>query len=217
MFRKFVNWVKNSYKRNRRNREATVVVKPVKVSEGTNLTWGRVICHNSHAQGADTVRNGELVTENMHCKMTYGFMKYFTYVGTRDVGGIKGAYSHIYRKGCNASLESHRNAFNGKAKGFEVLVLRGDETSKRYAQILMGIFGKHYPDRTYRRIKELRYGEGGYKNLRTARDLGFKVAILPELFFIDNEKEWITPEDLAKIYDEFFEATAQDGTLRGQI
>lgn len=196
-------WFTNLYRKWRRKKERNVVVKPAKLPVTEKLKWGRVICHTSTAQGADTVRNDELITENAYCKKMYGFMKIFTPVGNRDIGGINGAYKHITDKGCTASIESHLNAFNSKAKGYEVLILKGDTTSREYGKKWLELMAKHFPDRVNRGIKEVVYGQGGYKNLKAARDKGCKVALLTESFFLDNDKEWIDEEKLAIVFDEF--------------
>ena len=182
-----------------RKKESKVIVKPAKVTE--KLKWGRVICHTSTAQGADTVRVGELITENAYCKKMYGYMKIFTPVGNRDVGGINGAYDHLDAKGCTATIESHLNAFNSKAHGYECLILKGDKTSEIYALKWLGLMEEAFPSMTNRGVKTLVYGKGGYKNLKRSRRNGSKVAILTESFFLDNDEDWIDPKKLAKVFD----------------
>lgn len=201
--KRLFRFVKNTYAKYRRLKERKRVVKPAKINPGKMMKWGRVICHTSASQGANTILHGQVITENAYCKGIYQLMKIFTPVGNRDLGGIKGAYDALAKKGCNATLEFHLNAFNTKAEGYEVLILKGDTTSRIYAEALLDMMEEKYPDRVRRGIREVEYGQGGYKNLKTSRDNGSLVAILPELFFLDNPDEFINAQELAGLMDDF--------------
>jgi len=166
------------------------------------LKWGRVICHSLLAEGANTVRADEIVSENRYCRSMYGHMKIHTDVGTRDIGGLAGAYGHLRGQGCTATIEAHLNAFNGKASGYEVLCLKGDKDSMVYAERWLGLMSKHFPDRRNRGTKLLVKGDRGYKNLKESKLNGSKVALLTEAFFLDNPKDWIDPEILSQVFDE---------------
>lgn len=122
----------------------------------------------------------------------------------RDFDGVRGAASTLSNLGCNASLEPHLNAFNGKAKGFEILIIKNDMASKFYAEMFAQHFSSEFPERVLRHrtgIKEVSKGDRGYNNLKTAKKNGMEIALLSEAFFIDNNSEWISPEEMADFWN----------------
>ena len=113
---------------------------------------------------------------------------------TRDNGGVSGAVKRLVKNyKINASLEPHYNAFNRKAKGFEILVLKGDKLSEKYAKMFLDAFADKYPERANRGIKRIGYGGRGYNNLVAAKRAGAKIALLSEMFFGDNINDWLEP------------------------
>lgn len=183
-----------------------VVSKPVEVG---NLKWGFVVPHTKAKAGAVLKdRDGKVVAqEYFYAKDALRLLQDHlgVTVGTRDEGGLNGAYGWLNIEGCTASIEPHLNAFNTKAKGYEVLVLKGDTTSALYAKELLDLFGKMYPDRVNRGIKYVKSGDNGFANLMAAKKNGMEVALLTELFFIDNKSEWISRGDMAQFFNRFLE------------
>ena len=123
----------------------------------------------------------------------------------RNDGGVKGAAKRLVKKKVNATLEPHKNAYNGKAKGFEILVLKGDSLSRHYAELFAEAFKVKFPDRVlrgYKGIKEVSGRDNGAANLRASKNAGAEVALLSESFFIDNPNEWIEPREMAHFWAE---------------
>jgi len=128
---------------------------------------------------------------------------------TRDEDGISGAIKTLKLKGCNASLEPHYNAYNRKAYGSEILVLEGDNRSADIAYMMMEDFHLLYPKKRLRhdkgikwvkRSKDNKSGDRGSWNLYVAKKNGMKVALLSELFFGDNESDWMSPPEQASFW-----------------
>lgn len=164
----------------------------------TDRKWSIIIPHTKKAQGARTKDN---YTEYKYGIVLADEMQYP--YETRDEGGVKGAASRLVKRGFNCSLEPHKNAFNGKAHGFEILCLHDDELSIDVAEILAQAFKEKYPDRRLRHgngVKKIRKGDRGYYNLRDAKRAGMMIALLSESFFIDNPNEWIAPDEMAKFW-----------------
>jgi len=125
----------------------------------------------------------------------------------RDSGGVYGAAKRLRDEGCNASLEPHKNAYNGMVGGFEFLVLEGDTLSEKYARLMIDAFKLRFPDRKARYDNGILWrkpNERGGRNLVKAKKAGMKVAILSETFFIDRDEEWIEPEVMAQFWKDFF-------------
>lgn len=198
---RFFSWLKSIFKK-----------KPVVISHGedddTPTTskgfvpqWGVIVPHTTKAQGASTP--DKRMTENKYAyfMLAHTDFKYFT----RDEHGVAGAARGLKRRGVNASIEPHKNAFNGKAKGFEILVLKGDTLSEHYARMIAENFIDQFPDRKLRHdrgIKWVKRGDRGAASLIAAKANGMEVALLVETFFIDNPDEWIEPEVMAKFWTE---------------
>lgn len=183
--------------------------KPVYESHGekpsgsvsATIKWGIIIPHVKKAGGADTP-DGKIDEYDYGLKMVDKLdMPY----ETRDSGGVKGAAKRLKKRGVTASLEPHKNAYNGKAEGFEILVLASDSLSIEFAELIAEAFAKKFPDRKIRGrggLKKLKKGDRGAGNLIAAKKAGMKVALLSEAFFIDNPAEWIEPDVMAKFWTE---------------
>jgi len=98
-------------------------------------------------------------------------------------------------------IEIHKNAFNNESKGACMLVLSGDLESGLMARKILDRFCKKFHRRN-RGVVLLEDGNRGYKNLKAMKHGGAKIAILSELFFIDNPIEWIEPEFMGKFWRE---------------
>jgi hypothetical protein len=165
------------------------------------FTWGLIVPHTKSSGGASSKE------KNIN-EYNYG-LKLAALMPipreTRDEGGVSLAAKRLKLKGCNASLEPHKNAYNGTAKGFEILVLENDSESIRVAEIMAENFKAKYPTRVLRHtngVKKIKSGDRGYSNLIAAKKEGMKIALLGEAFFIDNPAEWIEPEEMAKFWME---------------
>lgn len=157
--------------------------------------WGYVVPHTRVAQGAETPDNKW--SEYSHGMVTAPLTE-LPY-STRDDGGVKGAVKRLIGFGLiNASWEDHRNAYNEKVGGAEILYMHGDDLSKYYAEMILESFAAKFPDRKIRGAKGKRKGDRGYNNLLLAKKGGVDVALLGELFFIDNPKDFIEPAVMAE-------------------
>lgn len=161
-----------------------------------DLRWGIIVPHTLDAPGARSARHSE--NEYGYAKRMINFM--VLPWATRDEGGVSGAARKLANKYVNATIEPHKNAYNGTARGFELLVMVGDHASAEVAREIIGAFHKVYPNRILRHdggIKWVGEKDRGYDNLLKAKKEGIKIAILSESFFIDNHAEWIEPEEMA--------------------
>ena len=186
---------------------AKVDSKPVSTDD---LKWGFVVPHTKKAAGAVlkiTIKGKSKVQDQEYFYAMDVIDELASKLGvtkaTRDEGGLKGAFSWLNIEGCNASIEPHLNAFNTKAEGYEVLILDGDSTSEVYAKELLALFGEMFPKRVNRGIKRIKAGGRGFSNLMAAKEKGMKVALLTELFFIDNPKEFISRGDMVEFFNRF--------------
>jgi N-acetylmuramoyl-L-alanine amidase len=162
--------------------------------------FGIIIPHTKNSPGASSPDKVSEYRYALEMAPTIG-LKYYT----RDEAGVLGAAKNLANWGANASLECHLNAYNGAAKGFEILVLADDTESARVAELMAEIFKQKYPDRVLRHsngVKKIKSGDRGYSNLRDAKKAGMKIALLSEAFFIDNPAEWISPEEMGKFWKE---------------
>ena len=163
--------------------------KEVTIAPFKGLKWGVIVPHTEKAKGAYGNNTNEY---------DYG-LKLAKAIGlpyeTRDAGGVGGATKRLKARGVTATLEPHKNAYNGKAKGYEILILKGDERSKIEALHFIKLFEDKYPNRYKRNgngIKEVSKGDRGYYNLTAARQY-MQVALLSEMFFIDNPHDYLSP------------------------
>lgn len=177
-------------------------IKPIK-TEGYGETVGEInigliVGHDQKAQGAFSF-NG---LSEYHYNSKVASLTGIT-TTTRNNGGVTGAVKELKRLGFNSSCEMHLNAYNGKAKGFEILVLKDDLESIRYARLVAETFKAKFPNRVMRGdngLKIISNKERGGGNLQAAKDYGMKVAILVEPFFCDNKDDYIEPTLLAEFY-----------------
>ena len=180
------NWLKRLFKRK---------PKPVNdYGDGEKFTpkWGIIVPHTEKAQGAQN-QNG--VSEFLYGTALVKVMSFF--YALRGAKGVFGAAKALLQAGCNSSLEPHLNAYNTQVGGYEILYLKGDSLSKQYAELILDMFEAEYPDRKRRGLKAVEKGDRGAGNLIAAKKAGMKVALLSELFFIDNPNEWIPPNEMA--------------------
>jgi hypothetical protein len=187
------------YKWKRKHDRKVIASKPLPTN--TKLKWGMVRCHTEKAQGAVAKWIAPHLTEYMYWEDLYDCIQHEPPNTDRNNGGLKVAYSRLAKSGVTASIESHKNAFNGKAKGYEVLVLEGDLASLLYARKYLRLMNEYFPYHVNRGIKYVERGNRGAANLLAAKKAGMVVALLTEDFFIDNESDYIKPEALAKVYD----------------
>ena len=171
---------------------------PVEIDLHFKPEWGHIVAHNSKKQGANTYNKA-------YSEYTYGNILSHSLSmpsETRDDGGVSLAAKRLTNKGCNASIECHYNAYNGIVGGIEILVLRGDDFSAKYAKMIISEAMSKLDNIKLRGdggIKWISKGDRGYYNLVNAKSAGMKVAILTELFFGDNEKDFMSPSMQAKI------------------
>jgi len=158
--------------------------------------WGYIIPHIDEAQGAETKKG---LSEYSYGGMIANYNNNFIAWDDRDDGGVKSATKRLVAHGINATFEDHKNAYNHKVGGAEILIIKGDELSKFHAERILEAFALKFPDRNIRGVKEMRKGGRGYNNLLLAKKGGADVALLGELFFIDNPNDFIDP----KVYAEF--------------
>lgn len=155
--------------------------------------WGIIIPHTMKAQGAVTY-------DGIYTEYVYGTIM-IPMIGVpfakRDENGVYGAAKDLRSVKVNATIEPHFNAFNGRAAGAEILILREDGLSRHYAELFLDIFKETYPSRKIRGVKEVGPRDRGYSNLLNSKKVGMEVAILSELFFGDNPKDFLLPEDQA--------------------
>lgn len=173
-----------------------------------SLNWGVIIGHTVLKQGARTKAppsgRDKNVFEYAYSSEMAKYLNGDIAHSFRDFGGVRGAVESLEAMNCNASIEHHLNAFNGQAKGFEVLFLKGDKESEYYALEFAQMFKETFPGRILRHsngLKPISRGDRGYNNLKKAKKGGMLVALLSEAFFIDNSREWIEPEELAAFWN----------------
>jgi len=179
--------------------------KKIVVSEGygekpvSRYTFGIIIPHTDKHPGATSF--GESISE-----YDYAFEMIQTLgneYDTRDKDGVSGAARSLIKRDCNASIETHFNAYNQKAYGAEMLVLKNDSESIEVARLIMEDFKEYFPGRKLRGdrgLKLLSKGDRGSYNLIAAKNQGMKVALLSELFFGDNESDWMKPSIQAEFW-----------------
>lgn len=181
--------------------------EPVSIGYGEGESfkpkWGIIVPHTLKSGGAAT-KDGSF-NEYRFCLKMLGFMGIKVPFETRDLGGVYGAAKKLSKKGVNASIEPHKNAYNGKTEGFEVLYIDGDQTSREEALKLVEEFKRVFPTHKIRRgngLLPIKKGGRGYNNLKHAKKF-FRISLLVEAFFIDNNKDWISPEKMGNFWEEF--------------
>lgn len=158
--------------------------------------WGYIVPHTKKAGGAETPDNKW--SEYQYGKVVAITNGAFIPWDDRNHGGVKEASKRLVAHGCNSLFEDHKNAYRGFTRGAEILVIRGDELSIKYAEFILEEFKKQFPDHPIRGIKQMKKGGRGYNNLRDMKRGGADVALLGEMFFIDNVKDWIDQDTYAK-------------------
>lgn len=159
-------------------------------------SWGIIVPHTEKAGGADTP-DGKWNEYKYGLHMAKSIDRPHA---TRDNGGVLAAARSLKEQGCNCSLEPHKNAYNSRANGYEILILKGDSLSKQYAELFLDAFAQKYPARRNRGVKEMTKGGRGYRNLIDAKRGGMEVALLSEMFFIDNNSDWLPPHVMANFW-----------------
>jgi len=162
--------------------------------------WGIIIPHSIKSPGA-TSFDGKT---NEYC-YGHAMAKLLTPLPyeTRNEAGVKGAVRKLKALGVNCTLEPHGNAYRGEAKGCEILVLEGDTESERAARLILEDFNELFSQRVLRHdngIKWVTSKDRGYYNLKVAKNLGMRVAILSELHFIDNSHDYMPVEAQADFW-----------------
>ena len=197
-FNRMLSRIRNFFRKKPKPGVEDGVKDPVTQKE-FKYNWGFIVPHTKRAGGAVSREKG--INEYEYGLKLVKLLKWPW--DTRDKGGVFGAASRLRKKGVNATIEPHKNAFNGKAHGFELLVMKGDDLSGEVARHICEAFQEKYPNRKLRYdngIKWSKPGDRGYGNLKAAKDAGIDVVILSESFFIDNPKEWITHQEMAKFW-----------------
>jgi len=164
------------------------------------LTWGLVIPHTIVSPGASSF--DKTTNEYRYGLEMAEALSPIPYA-TRNKKGVKGAILELKEQGVNCSLEPHGNAYNGQSRGSEILVLKGDKESERAARHILEDFNELNPQRVLRHdngIKWIEKGDRGYTNLKTAKNLGMRVALLSELHFIDSSRDFMTVQDQANFW-----------------
>lgn len=161
--------------------------------------FGLIIPHTEKQPGAST----ESGFTEYHYALRMAAQTHLPYA-TRNIGGVTGAAKLLKKKGCNASLEPHLNAFNTYAEGFEILALEGDSSSIDAAILIAEQFAKWFPDHKIRGkngVKIIRPTDRGGSNLVKAKKAGMEIALLSEAFFIDNPKDYIDHSTMADFWE----------------
>ena len=148
--------------------------------------WGFIAPHTLKSGGAYSKKHK--LNEYKYALKMYSFMEFLLPIETRDAAGVKGAAKALKERGATATIENHKNAYNTKAEGFEVLYLKGDELSKKYALMLVAEVKIAFPNLKIRHGNGLlavkRKGRGG-ANLVAGKKY-HAVSLLTEFFFIDS-------------------------------
>lgn len=168
----------------------------------TPLTPGFIIPHTRRSPGATNYTD-------KYSEYQYGLdmgrilINHGLPYSTRDEAGVTRAAWDLADLKCTWSIEPHFNSFNGGVEGYEILVLKGDTLSEYYGRLVADYYGQTFPHkkaRGDRGIKFVRPGDRGAQNLIDAKKAGMKAAILTELFFGDNAKDYISPTVQAQFW-----------------
>jgi len=170
------------------------------------MSWGYIVPHLKSAQGAQLAKGMTEYKYGLNCAKILDELQGIPWE-TRDVGGVSGAARRLSKRNVKYSIEDHKNAYNRKVGGFEVLVHRGYPKDAIAAEMLIETFTERLPNLKLRGISGIKWVEGrnrGAGNIRAAHSGGMEIALLTEPFFIDNIDDWIPVDMLADIYLEFF-------------
>lgn len=93
------------------------------------------------------------------------------------------------------SIELHLNAFNGKSEGCEVLCLVSDGKAAELGRNFAEAFCKKFRRRVRADfgVKWIDKKDRGYFNLHSVESVPKNILVEP--FFVDNQNEWIEPND----------------------
>lgn len=169
---------------------------PVSVDEEFVTVWGQIIPHEKNRSGANTW--DKKLSEYAYGLIMVPLLKMLD--ADRTGQGVYGAAKELFKQGVTATIETHFNA--GGGKWIEILVLKDDYLSEKYARMLIAGYLARYPERGTRGDIGIRWvtkGMAGYYNLINAGLAGMKVKILTEFFFGDRESDYIPPEVQAEI------------------
>lgn len=114
-------------------------------------------------------------------------------------GGWATTYLKVIPLNPDFIFEVHLNAFNGQAKGCEVLITQ--EKTRRLAESFSKAFTEKF-DRVLRAtkgVKKLESGDRGSSNVKGISAIA-PYAMLTEAFFCDNPNEYVTPEEYAEFF-----------------
>lgn len=166
-----------------------------------------IVPHTINSPGAISVND---VSEYRYWEEIILSLKAKTLYRNRGNAILKESLEDAASEGYTISIEPHFNAFNGKAFGAEILVLKGDQASEAYARDMLQFWAdfNHLLNRTVKMrhasgIKFVSRGDRGYMNLKRAKDAGMEVAVLPELFFGDNPDDFRSVRTLTDFFRDF--------------
>ena len=177
-----------------------VEVKPYEPTTGKSIA----VCLGHSFTGSDKGAYGNGTNE---VEYNSWVMDYVQLQGLPNVSFHKGRNSvtaALSAVGADIIIQLHLNAYNGSAKGCEVLVVDGDTKSYPIAEK----FSKEFTER-FDRVMRRSYDQG--KKLLSSSDRGVSslVAcgdcekILVEPFFIDNSSDFVAKEEYAEFLIEF--------------
>ena len=189
---KFLKWILGLFKKR----------KTKKIKYKQRYKFALMQAHTKKAQGACS--DEYQVSEYEYFNKLKPFLNSDIAKGNRDSGLLNG-YKMLKSQGeAIGSLEFHLNAFNKKANGYEVLVLKGDDKSYWEAKRFLALMAIYFPEKRSRGIKEISYRGRGYKNLTASKRAGFEISLLTEVFFIDNARDYISNyRKMGKLLNEF--------------
>jgi N-acetylmuramoyl-L-alanine amidase len=206
VMKKFLRWLKKLFTGN----EIQYPIEPVITPETPREPSAglRIALIRGHG-GADSGASGNGTNEVEYNTWVMEFVKKHT---TRNVAIFLGSNSiNAVTKSKDfkpdVAIQMHLNAYNGTAKGCEVLVVKGDTKSYPIAE-------KFAKDFTVRFGAVLRRPQDKGKKILTSSDRGIAslvasgncIKILVEPFFIDNKNDFIPREEYAKFLLEWIEA-----------
>jgi N-acetylmuramoyl-L-alanine amidase len=205
------NWIKKLFKKSKpannpippKKEEGDVINFPKPVDHSGKSKIAILIGHGASDPGA-TCWNG--MAEHDYNKKVAAILEArlsnVTLYFKSSVGGWAPTYAKLAVTRPDLSVELHLNAYNGKAKGCEVLIT--SESSRSIGEMYAAEFCLKFQRvmRGAKGIKWLGSGDRGFGNVYSANKCA-KKAILLESFFCDNKDEWIEPTDYAEFLISF--------------
>lgn len=203
---RFLEWLKG--KKSNSNETSSGSDTSPEVEVNPIKTGTRIALVRGHG-GNDSGAAGNGTTEVAYNSWV---MDYVTSKTTKNVKVFKGSSSVnavALSKSFNPEIviQMHLNAFDGTAKGCEVLVIKGDTKSYPLAEKFAADFTKKF-NRVLRRSgdkgkKILSSGDRGVASLVAS---GNCIKFLVEPFFIDNRSDFVSKEEYAQFLLEWIEA-----------